>query len=259
MISCVSFMTQQNFDEPLIKGALSLRYNVLVKKLGWTNIKAMPTGPDEHIEFDQFDTPATLYLVRQDEQGRVVGTGRVAPTTIPTMLSEVFNNLVEGAPISSPQVCEGSRIVIDSETVQDKNERKAIANEILLGYLECAKHMGANGMIAFMRPEIWKATFNRVGWQHEALGKPHMLMPSTEIVQAGILPINNEIEAKVREKTGLHDPILHFGKPHGQHEYPGNAHMTKTESIQAYPVANDIRNGSEIAQNFASNLRERAM
>ncbi len=257
MINCVSFMTAENFDSPLIKGALTLRYNVLAKKLKWTNLKEMPVSKEENIEFDQFDTPATLYLVKQDKQGRVVGTGRLAPSTIPTMLSEVFNMLVDGDPIRDPKVCEGSRVVIDSDLVTDPKERKAIADEILLGYLECSKHMGAEGMIAFMRPEVWRATFGRVGWKHEPLGKRHMLMPSTEIVEAGYLPINNEIEERVRRKTGLQDPILYFGQSQNTHEYQGNAYINKSEEIKAYPVANDIRNDSEKAQEYASNILKR--
>ena len=56
-----------------------------------------------------------------------------------------------------------------------------------------------------------ESTFLRCGWDVEWLG-PEIALPVTnEVVRAALMPVNDRTNQKLRDTTGLHDPILSFG------------------------------------------------
>ncbi len=234
MVDCVNLGTIQYFEGNPIAEALHLRFNELVKKENWANISVQPnhTGP---MEFDEFDTPATQYLLKRTEQGTPMVTGRVKPTTIPYMLSSVFRSLSLQDPVQSPLVVEGSRIAVDRNF--DKNARRKAVDEILVAYMECSRYMGANTFIAFMLPKVWEATFGRIGWEPEWLGPESVIDHSGEVVRAGILPVNPKIDQIIREKTGLEKPLLNFGN-NPNPSYPGPPFITRQSKITITPIEN---------------------
>lgn len=208
MVDCVNLGTLHYFEGNPIADALHLRYIELVEKRKWANVNVQPDN-NGHMEFDQFDTPATQYLIKRTEEGVPMITGRVKPTTIPYMLSTVFKELLEENPSHSPTVVEGSRIVVNGE-LRGNTRRKAV-DEILIAYMECARHMRADAFIGFMLPAVWEATFIRIGWEPTWLGPESIIEHSGEIVRAGIMQVNDQQEQIIREKTGIENPVLNFG------------------------------------------------
>lgn len=96
--------TQDALNQGVVSKMASYRYRVFVDKLGWELDCA------KGWEFDQFDRQDTVYIIGQDEYGEVTGTARLLPTNKPYLLSEVFPQLMGGAPIpSSPVIWELSR------------------------------------------------------------------------------------------------------------------------------------------------------
>ncbi|SFH02482.1 N-acyl-L-homoserine lactone synthetase [Duganella sp. CF458] len=80
------------------------RNKVFVETLGWD--LQLQDGQ----ELDQFDRPDTLYVVSQDDDGRVNGCARLLPTNRPYLLGEVFPQLMNGQPVPcSADVWELSR------------------------------------------------------------------------------------------------------------------------------------------------------
>jgi len=80
------------------------RYRVFVKTLGWDLVT------EDGLEKDQFDRADTLYLAARDDEGRIVGTARLLPTTSPYLLGEVFPELLGGAEVPrDPCIWELSR------------------------------------------------------------------------------------------------------------------------------------------------------
>ncbi|MFG6447809.1 acyl-homoserine-lactone synthase [Roseateles sp. BYS180W] len=73
------------------------RYEVFVQRLGWP--LQCPVGR----ELDQYDRDDVLYVLGEDEHGRIVGAARLLPSTRPYMLQEVFAHLLgeAGAPCSA--------------------------------------------------------------------------------------------------------------------------------------------------------------
>jgi hypothetical protein len=67
----------------VFRGHAQYRYKVFVEKLG-CKLKAR-----DGLEFDEFDRPDTLYVVAQDDDGAVIGTAHLLPTTRPYLLAEL--------------------------------------------------------------------------------------------------------------------------------------------------------------------------
>src|SRR5262245_48198790 len=84
-----------------------LRGRVFKDRLDW----AVKLQGDQ--EIDRFDALRPHYLLLYG-RGRLVGSVRLLPTTGPTMLSETFVGLLDGAPApSTPAIWESSRFALD--------------------------------------------------------------------------------------------------------------------------------------------------
>ncbi len=63
-------------------------------------------------EIDQYDLMNPLYVILQDDQGRHLGSGRLMPTTGPTMIADHFADMTDGVEIESPLIWEVTRVFI---------------------------------------------------------------------------------------------------------------------------------------------------
>jgi acyl homoserine lactone synthase len=97
----------------VLLGQAHYRYRVFVERLGW-DLKVT-----NDLEFDQFDRPDTLYVVAQDDDGAIIGTARLLPTTWPYLLAEIFPRLLGDVPAPcSNEIWELSRFA--AVDLQDK-------------------------------------------------------------------------------------------------------------------------------------------
>ena len=206
LIDCVTIENCQNFSDNPIVEQHKLRYREVIGKEKWTNVYVCGD-----MEFDQYDNLATEYYVARNKNGQVVGVTRSYPTTIPYMLSESFKYLFSGQLPSSPVILEASRLVLD-RTLLNKEERKPVVEELIVAYMERGRQRGIDAYIGFMLPKIWESTFIRSGWDVQWLGPEVPLPQSNDIVRAGLMPVNEEMEEKVRMTTGLHTDVLNFGE-----------------------------------------------
>lgn len=181
-----------------------LRYREVILKEGWTDVYVM-----DGMEFDKYDNLATEYFVARDEHGRVVGTMRSHPTTIPSMLIGSFEFLVTRSLPAGP-IMDLSRMVLD-RTVLSKDRRKPVVHALVLASLERGLQRNIQGYAGFMLPKIWESTFQSAGCELEWLGDETALQ-SGDVVRAGLLRVNEDVQKRVRRVTGITDPILNFGK-----------------------------------------------
>lgn len=80
------------------------RYEVFVSRMGW-DLKTVDSR-----EQDQFDRDDTVHVVACEDDGTIVGCGRLLPTTTHYMLASVFPQLLNGLPApSSNTIWELSR------------------------------------------------------------------------------------------------------------------------------------------------------
>jgi acyl-homoserine lactone synthase len=83
-----------------------LRHKIYVEKRGWEAIRR-----EDGREIDQFDTEDTIYFVRLDPDGKVVGSIRLKPTTTPYLLADIFSDIItNGEAPRSPDKYEMTRV-----------------------------------------------------------------------------------------------------------------------------------------------------
>jgi acyl homoserine lactone synthase len=199
MINCVNCETAQYFGKAL-SSQYRLRYRSFVDRQDWelSSFRGM--------EYDCYDTPATSYLVWQDENGDVRGTSRLMPTDRPYMLKDLWPESVENIALpASTRIWEGSRFCIDRKLPQFL--RRRITAEIVCAYLEFALARNITAIIGIMPPLIWKSVFINAGWDVEFLGKAGHYGGGRKNI-AGQMHVSAEALEQVREKTGISHPVL---------------------------------------------------
>ncbi|NRD74341.1 hypothetical protein HQQ94_14090 [Shewanella sp. VB17] len=202
-IECVSVLNSHLFDDNLLTGQHQLRYKALIMRQNW-QLKTMGD-----LEFDQYDNPATVYFVyRKGKQ--VCGVARLYPTVYPYMLEDIFPNLVtkESLP-KSASTWEGSRLCVDKDLTP--SERQTVCQELVLGYLEYGLAHGINSIVGVMLPVYWKSVFINNGCQLAWLGEV-MKDDEGKKIRAARLVINHDTLSAVRERTGISEPVLSYGK-----------------------------------------------
>jgi len=203
MIDCVSISTCHLFPNNPLCGQHRLRYNSIIERQGW-NVPYV-----DGMEYDQYDNPAAHYLVWNDDQGRARGSSRLYPTDRPYMLQEIFPHLVSKIDLPrSHTVWEGSRFCVDPTLPVER--RKRIMQEIILGYLEFGLSRNITAIIGVMFPVYWRNIFVKNGWDVEWMGEPSKSEEGHKII-SGWLPVSEAVLNNVRDKTGIHEPVLSYG------------------------------------------------
>jgi N-acyl-L-homoserine lactone synthetase len=155
------------------------RHQIFVERLGWR----LPDARDG-FELDQFDGPDTWYVTALNDEGSVVGTARLLPTTRPYLLKEIFPCLMELDELpDSPHVWELSRFAVGSATEQDEGAMSVfsspVAVDLLQAVLDCAASEGATSLIT-VSPLGVERLLRRAGFRASRAGQPvnvngHML------------------------------------------------------------------------------------
>lgn len=156
------------------------------------------------MEYDQYDTPATVYLVDLDTDRRVRGCSRLNPTSRPYMLRDLWPTMVKVPLPSSPYIWEGTRICIEKEL--PGAERDHIKWSIVLGYLEFGLQNGIERYIGVMQNFIWRRVFIQSGWGANYLGDEHLIDGIK--TRAGEVLVSQDALNRVRATVGICTPVL---------------------------------------------------
>ena len=175
-----------------------LRHRLFIERNGWQ----VPSH--DGMEYDQFDTPAAVYLVRRDGDGTVGGVARLIPTHRPYMLKELWPEMLEGDVPTTPSVWEATRFGI--EDTLDAGAKRAIAAEIVIGCLEYGMMMGIERYLVLMPPLIIRRTIGGAGCQVRFLGQSRSL--AAYPVAAAEIRVSAEALAGARARAGLDQPVL---------------------------------------------------
>ncbi|OYW82958.1 MAG: autoinducer synthesis protein [Asticcacaulis sp. 32-58-5] len=153
------------------------------------------------MEFDQYDTLASQYIVYSEDGRTVLGCSRLTPIDFGCMLADHFPHLVDDkAVFSAPRIWEGTRFCIDSRLPPDK--RRSICQHIAAAYIEFGLAGNIDQIIGLMPTLILRTVFERSGITLEKLGAPHAIGAHARI-QAATIPIRTWQLDRVREVTGL--------------------------------------------------------
>jgi acyl homoserine lactone synthase len=146
MIEAFSLATAHLFQDALASQA-RLRYRVFVQQRG------LPHSAYDGLEFDEFDTPAAIYLVWRDEDRIVRGLARLLRTDRPYMLKTYWPHLVQGRSLpSTPDVWEITRVCIDKAVAP--SVRRTIVPELLSAVEEFFLEHGITGMVGVTREHL---------------------------------------------------------------------------------------------------------
>lgn len=159
----------------------------------------------ENMEFDQYDSLASIYLVYSEDGKRVLGCSRLTPIDLGCMLKDHFSHLVEDpAVFSKPRTWEGTRFCIDSELPAE--QRLNILRHIAVGYVEFALHHSIDRIIGLMPTLILRSVFERNGIALQKLGAPFAIGDHSKI-QAASIEVSTEQYANAFARTGIESPL----------------------------------------------------
>ena len=116
-------------------------------------------------EIDQYDLMNPLYVILQDDQGRHIGSGRLMPTTGPTMIADHFSDLTDGVEIESPLIWEVTRVFIA------RRAQNSIRHAAALMWAGC--QLGLKAGVQFyvgVTASHMVRVFSACGWPPEVIG-----------------------------------------------------------------------------------------
>jgi acyl homoserine lactone synthase len=200
MIEAFSLSTAHLFQDALASQA-RLRYEVFVRQRGLAH------SSFDNLEFDEFDTPAAVYLVWRDEDRIVRGLIRLLRTDRPYMLASYWPHLVDSRNLpSSGTVWEVTRVCVDKSVKPEL--RRTILPELLCAMAEFIEARDGEGIIGVTRQHLL-SHFLRDGV--EWLGKPAPI--EGEIERAFFVPTRSIRPVHHCEKYGIGGDVLRTSPP----------------------------------------------
>ncbi len=160
-------------SDKLMNQLASYRYKVFIETLGWE----LETKNAQ--ELDQFDRDDTVYVVSQDDQGRVNGCARLLPTSRPYLLGDVFPQLMNGLALPAcDDVWELSRFAavdFNNQTMSALAQFSSpIAVQLLRESIACAAAHGAKRLIT-VSPIGIERLLRRAGFHAHRAGPPMII------------------------------------------------------------------------------------
>jgi acyl homoserine lactone synthase len=163
------------------------------------------------MEFDEYDTLASVYLVYTEDGKTVLGASRLTPITYGCMLADHFADLVDDKSIfDAENVWEGTRFCIDSRLPAEK--RLKICHHICAGYVEYGLLKGIDNIIGLMPTLILRSVFERSGICLDRLGAARQIGAHSKI-QAASIAVHEDQLCRVGEKTGISNVLTPATSP----------------------------------------------
>jgi len=198
MLSIISYKSISTSAD-LFFGQHRLRHQEFIERQNYA-VKVF-----DGMEFDEYDTLASVYLVYSEDGKRVLGCSRLTPTGLGSMLQDHFSELVDDTAIFSlPDTWEGTRFCVDSTLPADM--RLHILRQISVAYLECALHFGMKRIIGLMPTLILRTVFERNGIALRRLGAPHAIGDHARI-QAACIDVDKIQYHRACSRTGVESPL----------------------------------------------------
>jgi acyl homoserine lactone synthase len=201
MIEVVTLQSAHLFGDALADQH-RFRYRQFVDRAGW----AVPHFED--MEYDQFDTPAAVYLLWRDHAARVKGMVRLLPTTRPYMTDTLWPELApeDGLP-HAENVWENTRFAVDRDL--EAPLRRKVTGELILASLEFGLSRGIERYLLISPLWVLRGAL-------AASGLPHRMLRQTDAlgrwpVASAYVPVSEQILSTVREHIGIHYRVCDNG------------------------------------------------
>ncbi len=192
----------------LIDDMHKLRARVFQDRLGWA------VNVVDGRERDRFDDLAPLYVIAVSPAGRVVGSLRALQTTGPTMLGEVFQELLEpGEVVRSPLIWESTRFNIDMDYAAQRGEGAVsqLTSELLCGLAEVGIAAGLTHIVS-VYDIIMERVLKRAGCDSVRLAPPKRI--GGVLTVAGTFELNQGLLDRLHERGHLPSPTVGYSDLH---------------------------------------------
>jgi acyl-homoserine lactone synthase len=154
-------------EDALFAQMFQERKRVFIDLLGW-DLPAL----DGRFEVDQFDNPATRYIICASPEGEHLGSLRLLPCNGPYLLGSVFSFLCEGEPPVTPKIWEISRLCL-SRAIRAP-ERRSVRDHLATAVTRFALQEGIQAYCC-VADMPWYSQLLSFGWRCEPLGLPQHL------------------------------------------------------------------------------------
>ena len=179
-----------------------LRFRVFRERLDWS------VQVQGETETDRFDQCRPVWLLLCGADGRIAGCVRLLPSQGPTMLRDVFGDLLAGRPAPArPDIWESSRFALDLPgPAQTAAGGIAVPTyELFAAMLEFGVARGLAKIVTVTDVRM-ERILRRAGWPLERLGMPRSVGKTMAV--AGFLPVSRDVLAQVRRAGNLCRPAL---------------------------------------------------
>jgi len=202
MIDAITFETAHLLGDAL-PSMYRFRHRVFVERQNY----AVPNH--NGMEWDQFDTPAAVYLLWRDDKRKVCGMFRLIPTTFPYMIKEVWPHFANcGELPSHSDVWETSRFSIDREL--PPTERKRIFGELMCALTEYGLTNGVREYVTLTAPAFFRNGISNYGAAVEYLGARHKVDRLPVVV--GKWGVSQDMLTMMRRYHGIDGPVLRIAE-----------------------------------------------
>jgi len=160
-------------------------------------------------ERDYFDDLNPVYLLHADNEGRVLASLRLLPTTGPHMLSDTFPQLMDDEePIRSATIWESSRFCVDTDILVGGDGPRGIGR--VTGELLCGAYMFGEQVGLTHFTSAFDVMMHRV--LRRAGAKPDLVGEKKKIGKvfalAGLFDITPETIEDIRSRCAVEGPVL---------------------------------------------------
>ncbi len=150
--------------QPDLQPMFRARKDVFVDLLGWT----VPVL-DGQYEVDQFDNSDATYAMVLGRDSRHLGSARLLRTDRPHILGDLFPELCEDAPPSSPDILEITRFCLSRGG--SAHVRRIVRNRLITDLVDHALAQSIRAYVGIANL-AWLQQILAFGWHCEPLGLP---------------------------------------------------------------------------------------
>ncbi len=159
----------------------------------------------EELEIDNYDLPETVYILARDNQGRMIGVWRMLPSTLPSMIRQLWPQFMEDFPLPVHEdVWETSRFGVLSyhegnrENFEDSRRTTAL---LINALVEACVLCEIKEIYTLYHPAVGRAV-QPMGFVPESVSQAFPIDGKRAIV--GRFKMDEEALSRIRSCTGMH-------------------------------------------------------